>query len=70
MNLFDKNKMSFWTRIKLCWKALMHGTYEPAEYRTRDAQKQWEICERRRRDLGKTIRRATPHRQAPIKEWD
>jgi len=64
MNFFDKNKMGFWTRIKLCWKVLMGKTFNLEEYRTRHSQKQWEICERRRRDLEKTIQPRTPCKES------
>ena len=69
MNLFDKNKMSFWTRIRLCWRVLVTGTLPPLsaqsfldgweEYRSRNGQKQWETCKKRCKELEKTIRPRT-----------
>jgi hypothetical protein len=70
MIFFDKNKMSFWTRIKLCFRVLVRGNYNPEDYKTRGAQRQWIICENRRRELEKTVRPATPYKQAPVNEWD
>lgn len=60
------NKLGWITRIKLCWRVLTRGTYDPDKYRTRHAQKQWRTCEQRRRDLDATIR---PKRDCPESEF-
>ena len=62
--MFDKNKMSFLTRLRLCLRVLIKGTYDPYKYVTRGAQKQREVCEKRRRDLEKTIRPRTPYTES------
>tara|TARA_Y100000310_G_C20486042_1_gene716902 strand:- start:706 stop:909 length:204 start_codon:yes stop_codon:yes gene_type:complete len=47
----DKNKLSFTNRIKLCWNVLIKGKYNPKDYKTTQEQEQWEICEKRRKEM-------------------
>ena len=50
------DKLGWITRLKLCWVVLTKGTYNPAEYRTKHAQKQWDICRERDRDMNAAVR--------------
>ena len=59
MVIFDKNKLGWWTRIKLCWSVLTTGAYNPKDYRTRDAQKQWDICQKRQAEMDACIQPRT-----------
>ena len=68
MRWFNKDKMSFWTRVKLCWYVFTKGSL-PAklkEYRSRHAQKQWNICEQRRIDMEVASR---PRTDCPESEY-
>jgi hypothetical protein len=58
--------MSLWTRARACWEILIKGEYTPDDYRSRHAQKQWNICEQRRRDLEVSTR---PRSDCPESEY-
>ena len=53
------DRLGWITRLKLCWSVLIKGTYDPKEYRTREAQKQWDLCRRRDKEMASTIRPRT-----------
>jgi hypothetical protein len=55
----DGNKLSWKTRLKLCWTVLSQGEYAPEDYRTINEQNQWEICEQMRKDLQKCVQPRT-----------
>lgn len=57
--MFDKNKLSFWTRIKLCLTVLFTGNYNPEKYLTRDRAKQLKICQQRQKEMDACIRPRT-----------
>ena len=59
MGWFNQEKMSLRTRLRLCWTVLVKGTYDPKNYKTRHAQKQWNTCEQRRKDLEVSCRPRT-----------
>ena len=58
--VFDRDKMSWGTRIKLCWQVLTKGTHNPELYRTRHAQEQWDICRQRDKEMNECNRPRTP----------
>ena len=62
----NEDKMSLWTRARLCWAVLTEGEFNPRNYRSRRAQKQWEICEQRRKDMEVESR---PSTDCPESEW-
>jgi len=64
--MLDPEKMGLWTRLRLCWTVFFSGKYDPEVYRTRHAQKQWNVCEQRRRDLEATHR---PREDCPESEF-
>jgi hypothetical protein len=49
--MFDKEKMSFWTRIRLCWTVLTTGAHNPTNYLSRHAVKQLKICQKREKEM-------------------
>jgi hypothetical protein len=51
MAQLNKDKLSLWTRLRLCWDMLTRGKYDPRDYKTVHEQEQWNICEQRRRDM-------------------
>ena len=55
----DKHKLSWWTRIKLCWAVLTKGKYDHTQYRTRHMQKQWDTCRQRDIEMAATCRPRT-----------
>jgi hypothetical protein len=67
LKMFNKDKLSFLTRIKLCWEVLTRGEYDPRNYRTRHLEKQWQICEKRRKELEACTRPRTEY--APRDDW-
>ena len=64
--MFDKEKMSFWTRVRLCWAALVTGEYDPKNYLSRHAVKQLKICQQREKELQAACR---PRTSAPQSEY-
>ena len=60
----DKNKLSWGTRLKLCWAVLTRGEYDAKEYISQHAQEQWEICERRRKEMELCTRPRTERLQS------
>ena len=61
----DKDKLSWITRFKLCYQVLLYGLFDPTQYRTRYAQKQWEICQKRQREMDACVRPRTKVRISP-----
>ena len=59
MTIFDPNKMSWITRLRLCWTVLTKGVYNTKMYRTRHAQQQWDACRQRDIELQKGCRPRT-----------
>ena len=57
--MFDREKLSWGTRIKLCWQVLVRGTYDPKLYRTRHMQEQWVKCRARDKEMNKCTRPRT-----------
>ena len=55
----DGNKLSWKTRLKLCWAVLSRGEYTPEDYKTINEQDRWEICEQRRKELQKCVQPRT-----------
>ena len=55
----DKDKLSWGTRLKLCWTVLTKGKYNPALYRTRHYEEQWQICQQRLKEMQATCRPRT-----------
>ena len=53
------DKLGWLTRIKLCWVVLTKGKFNPAEYRTRYMQEQWDICRKRDAEMNACIRPRT-----------
>ena len=49
--MFDTDKLSYATRIKLCWEVLTRGKYDPRNYKTRHQEEQWQNCEKRREEM-------------------
>ena len=49
--MFNEDKMSLWTRVRCCWAIVTKGSVNLEPYRSRRAQKAWDICEQRRKDL-------------------
>ena len=64
--IFDPNKMSWITRLRLCWTVLTKGAYNTKMYRTRHAQRQWDMCRQRDKELQRTCR---PRSGFPQTEW-
>ena len=50
------DKLSWITRIKLCWTVLTTGKYNPKEYKTKHEDEQWQICQKRLKEMQATIR--------------
>jgi len=49
--MFDKEKLSWLTRLKLFWQVFTRGKYDPRDYKTINEQETWERCEQMREDL-------------------
>ncbi len=58
--MMDKTKLSWRTRLKLCWNVLTKGKYNWREYRTRLEEEQWLICEQRREEMDACVRERRP----------
>ena len=56
----NKNKFSFLTRIRLCWVVLTTGKYDTRDYKAIHEEEQWEICEKRRKELAASCRPRGP----------
>ena len=56
----DKHKLSVRTRLRLCWDILTRGKYDPRDYKTVHEQEQWDICEKRRKELIASTRPRQP----------
>jgi len=56
----NKNRLSFSTRMKLCWDVLTRGKYDTRDYKTILEQEQWEICEKRRKEMDVSCRPREP----------
>jgi len=59
MTIFDPNKMSWITRLRLCWTVLTKGVYNKNMYKTRYMQRQWDICRERDKEMQKGCRPRT-----------
>ena len=57
--MFDKEKMSFWTRIRFCWTVLTRGAYDPRDYMSRHAAKELKICQQREKEMQAATRPRT-----------
>ena len=64
VEMFDKKKMSLWTRLRLCWDVCTRGKYDPRDYKTIHEQEQWDICEQRRKELAKGHRPRTKFKES------
>jgi hypothetical protein len=65
--MLDKEKMSFWTRTRLCWDVFTRGKYDPRDYRTIREEEAWVRCEKIRKDLASATR---PRVDADVEsEW-
>ena len=66
--MFNKEKLSWLTRLKLFWQVFTRGEYDPRDYKTINEQETWERCEQMRKDL------ATAEKPRTMKEfkskWD
>ena len=51
--------MSWKTRLKAVWDILVHGNLINAPYRTKHAEKQFELCQQRQREMDACIRPRT-----------
>ena len=49
--MFDKDKLSWLTRLKLFWEVFTRGKYDPRDYKTINEEEAWERCEQMRKDL-------------------
>ena len=58
----NKNKLSFGTRIRLCWDILTRGKYDSRDYKTMEEHEQWSVCEKRREELNACNRPRTEFR--------
>ena len=58
----NKDKLSWLTRLSLCWDVLIRGRYDTRDYKTIHQQEQWDICEQRRKELESSVRPRTPFR--------
>ena len=54
------DKLSWKTRMRLCWEVFTRGKYDPRDYRTIQEQGQWERCEQMRKDLASSCRPRVP----------
>lgn len=57
--MFDKEKMSFWTRIRFCWTVLTTGAYNPMNYLSRHAARELATCKQREKELQAACRPRT-----------
>jgi len=55
----EEDKLTWSTRLELCWDVLASGVLNPQKYRGKRAQEQWEICEQRRKELAACCRPRT-----------
>ena len=60
MSLGKKDRLSWSTRLRLCWNVLTKGKYNWREYRTRHDEEQWLICEQRREEMDACVRERRP----------
>ena len=66
--MFDKEKLSWLTRLKLLWQVFTRGKYDPRDYKTINEQEAWEKCEQTRKDLASA---EGPRTMKEFKsEWD
>jgi hypothetical protein len=67
----DKHKMSWSTRLRLCWSALYKGVYDSDEFKTIHEEEQREICEKRRKEMDKCVQPRTTwrDRQTQIRRY-
>jgi len=66
--MFDKDKLSWLTRLKLFWEVFTRGKYDPRDYKTINEEEAWERCEQMRKDLAAAER---PMAAKPVRsEWD
>ena len=49
--MFDKEKLSWSDRLRLCWEVFTRGKYDPRDYKTIKEQEAWERCEQMRKAL-------------------
>ena len=61
--MWEKDKLSWLTRLRLCWEVFTRGQYDPRDYRTRHQEQQWQICEERRKEMEKCTRPRTHFRR-------
>ena len=54
--MFDKEKLSWSDRLRLCWEVFTRGKYDPRDYKTIKEQEAWERCEQMRKDLSSVER--------------
>jgi hypothetical protein len=59
------DKLSWKTRLRLCWDVATRGKYDPRDYKTIHQEEQWAICEQRRKELAATCR---PRQPFPYKD--
>ena len=52
----DKNRLSWATKLRLCWDVLTKGQYDPRDYKTINEQEAWDRCEQMRKELESTHR--------------
>jgi hypothetical protein len=65
--MFNKEKMSLRTRLRLCWDVFTRGKYDPRDYRTIREEEAWARCEQMRKELAASTR---PRTDTDIgKEW-
>ena len=56
----DKTKLSWRTRLKLCWDVFCWGKYDPRDYKTIQEEEAWERCEQMRKELDSGNRERKP----------
>jgi hypothetical protein len=54
--MFDKEKLSLRTRLRLCWDVFTRGKYDPRDYKTIQQEEAWARCEKMRKDLASATR--------------
>ncbi len=57
----DKDKLSWISRLKLCWEVFTRGKYDSRDYKTIREEERWERCEQMRKDLASTCRPRVPY---------
>ena len=65
----DKHGLSWVTRLKLCWEVLIFGKYDPRDFKTIHEQEQWEVCEKRRKEMASTVRPRTERHYPSDNDW-